>query len=279
MADTRYQQLAKTDRNPVEEEEFQRLSSQQGDFGGNDLASLAKQTMDLQRQAAQPAIQSLQASIPETQQRFDTQREQLGGERENLKKRYDTLLNEISRRESVDVSGQEKVTSNEFGRRGIPLSSGVFEQTLQDKLSPIRQFYTGQAASTGLEKESGIQNINNLLANLTGQETDATRGIQNAIAQLQAGGGSQAINQALGLLAQQQQQQQFQESQGLARDQFGLQERAQNFAEQGQQNDPFDRFVTLGEGSSLFDLITGQNVFKNPKTFKAEGGGDPLGLF
>ena len=46
-----------------------------------------------------------------------------------------------------------------------------------------------------------------------------------------------------------------------------------------------DSFTSLGEGSTLFNLLTGQPVYTAPKQYKASGGGagggnnDPLGLF
>ncbi|MBI2005565.1 MAG: hypothetical protein HYS80_02265, partial [Candidatus Aenigmarchaeota archaeon] len=113
-----------------------------------DLAALAREQLRLRQEANAPAVASLEAGIPETSARFATERTRLTGEREPLKQRYQNLLDEITRREKVDVGAQERVTSREFGRRGIPLSSGLFDTTLQEAVSPLRQFYTGQTKET-----------------------------------------------------------------------------------------------------------------------------------
>ena len=287
--DTRLQMLEKigSGRNPVEETEYRSLLGQQQQSNpvpqSTNYIDIARQMQQLQQEANAPAVSSLQASIPETQQRFATERTRLEGEREPLKQRYQSILNEITRREQVDVSGQQLVTSREFGRRGIPLSSGLFESTLQQQVSPIRQFYTGQATETGLEQETGLRGLTNLQAGITGQETEATRAIQNAIAQLQAGGGSQAIQNALQIFqlnqaeaARQQelafQQQQAERAGTLAQAQFEFQKQ--------QTQIPQSQFTTLGEGSTLFNLLTGQPIFTAPKTYKSGGGADsdPLGL-
>ncbi|MBI2005627.1 MAG: hypothetical protein HYS80_02590, partial [Candidatus Aenigmarchaeota archaeon] len=159
MADTELQQLAKTDRNPVQETRYRELLRQQetsqpfGNYATSatpDLAALARQQLQLRQEANAPAVASLEAGIPETSARFATERTRLAGEKEPLKQRYQSILDEITRREKVDVGAQERVTSREFGRRGIPLSSGLFDTTLQEAVSPLSQFYTGQAKEAGL---------------------------------------------------------------------------------------------------------------------------------
>ena len=186
MPDTELQQLSKTDRNPVQESRYQDLLKQGGGLGGDtDLLGTAKQILGFQQQAAQPAVQSLQASIPEVSNKFATERSQLETQKNTLKQRYSNLLDELKGRENVDIASQQRVTSQEFGRRGIPLSSGLFDTSLNEAISPIRQYYTGQIKDVGLGQEEGLQNLQNLIAQLTGQETGSIRDIRNTIAQLQ----------------------------------------------------------------------------------------------
>lgn len=230
----------------------------------------ARKLRDFTIESNRPAISSLQQSIPETSAKFDTERTRLQGEKEPLKQRYQSLLDEVKRRETVDVGAQERVTSREFGRRGIPLSSGLFDQTLQGELSPLRQFYTGQAKDVGFEQEAGLRGIEQLIASLTGQETDQLRTIKNTIGQLESGSPADAITGALSLLGIQNQASQSAAQQALAEREFALQERLAN---QPQQK---DQYATLGEGSTLYDLINRTALFTAPKTYKGSGGGGAL---
>jgi hypothetical protein len=172
------------------------------------VVDTAKQLLQFQQQSNQPAISSLQASIPEVSSKFATAKTSLEGQKVPLEQRYSVLLDSIKANQTADVKGQEITTAREFGRRGIPTTSGLAEQTLQEKLSPIRQYYTGQSTTAGISKEENLTKLNDLIASLTGQETEATRAITNAIAQLQAGDSSGATSQALGLLGQNQSAQQ-----------------------------------------------------------------------
>ncbi|HLG40295.1 MAG TPA: hypothetical protein VI461_11535 [Chitinophagaceae bacterium] len=291
MADTELQQLAKTDRNPVQETRYQELlrqqqgqqqQAQQQIQAMYDPIANAQKLQQFQVQQNQPAITSLQQSIPETQQKFQTTRSQIEGQVQPLKQRYSNLLDELKRRETVDTQSAQLATAQEYGKRGIPLSSGAYSQALSQKTTPISQFYTGQIKDTSLAQEEGLMGIQNLLGNLAGQETEATRGIQNAIAQLQSGDPASAIQGALSIINMQQQQSQFQAQQGLQQQQLGLQERelAARLQPQPQQK---EQFATIGEGSTLFDLLAGRPLYTAPKTYKPTSGGgggdDPLGLF
>lgn len=190
--------------------------------GGN-LDSIINQSIKRIQEANAPAIQSLQASIPETQAKFAQTREQLSAETEPLKARYENLLNQIKGKEQVATNRQTVATQNELGRRGIQ-GGGLAEQTLADALNPITSEYAGLTKETGLAQEADLRNLQNQIAGLTTQETDATRAIQNAIAQLQAGGNQSAITNALN---------QFQTLQGVEQfnQNLALQKAAQALAE------------------------------------------------
>jgi len=165
-----------------------------GDGGGGNVLETAKQLLGFQQQANQPAIQSLQTQVGEVGQSFAGQRQRLESGIQPLKDRYNQILDEMKGRVSTDVS-------REYGRRGIPLSSGMFEQDLTSKINPLTR-------DIGLAREEGVRGIEGLIASLTGQETESKRNILNAIAQLQAGEPGGAITQALSLIGQQQQSQQ-----------------------------------------------------------------------
>jgi hypothetical protein len=180
---------------------YQELMSGSGGGGGvqnsSNAIDTARQLLQFQQQANQPAIQSLQASIPETSAKFAATKSGLEAQKQPLDERYQNLLNSIKGNQQTDIAQQELTTSREFGRRGIPTTSGLFEQTIGEKTRPINQYYTGQTTEAGISNEENLMELNNLISSLTGQETDTTRAIQNAIAQLQAGDSSGAITQAL----------------------------------------------------------------------------------
>ena len=269
-AETELEQLAKTDRNPIQESRYRELLSQANlpyFQGGNvatteqfraatgggltglssDPLATAKQLLGFQREANVPAIASLQAQTGEIGTRFAGERTQLEAEKEPLKARYDRLLKDITSR-------TELATSREFGRRNIPLSSGLFETTLAEKIAP-------ETERIGLEKETGLRSLTNLIAGLTGQETEQKRLVQNAISQLQAGNPADAITSALSLLQMQQQR----EQQGAQR---ALTERISQAELAAKTPTQKEQYVTLGEGSTLYDILSGKALYTAPKTYK-----------
>ena len=249
--DTELEQLSKTDRNPSQESRYRELLSQQRlpYFQGGNLSSTeqfrsfaggggglgaafdpletARQLRQFNVEANQPQISSLQASIPETQARFGAERTRLTGEKEPLKQRYQSIIDELTRQETVKTSEESGRLSREFGRRGVPLASGVFEQDLAKTLTPYQQYYTGQRTQAGLERETGLRGIEQLISGLSGQETDITRQIQNSIALLQSGNPLESIQGALSLIQLQQQGAQNQSQNALAQQQLTLAEREQ----------------------------------------------------
>lgn len=200
-----------------------------GGFGGApNYLDIAKQIMGLQQEANKPVIESLQASIPETQAKFAQQKTQIQGEFAPLEQRYQGLLAEITRNQKAEESRTGIATSRELGRRGISSESGLFDQTVNERLSPVTQFYTGQATQAGLGREESIRQLQNLLAQIPVQETDAIRQIQNSIAQLQAGGNAAAIQSAQGIYGQQLQAQQAAAQNAIAQQNANLAAQLQN---------------------------------------------------
>ena len=185
-----------------------------------DYTYLARQQLELQKEANAPAVSSYQASLPEISQKYAQERTRLEGERQPLRERYQQILNDLGRREKVEPGRVSRDVSREYGRRGIPLSSGAFETNLTEQLNPITEYYAGQAATTGLERERGLQELTNLASGLTTQETEQSRAVQNAMAQLQAGSSREAIANALQQFQLQQQAQQFGQELGFKQQQL-----------------------------------------------------------
>src|SRR3990167_8148903 len=117
--------------------------------------------------AAQPVVSSLEA------------------QRQPIADRYASLIDQIKSNQTAAIGGQQTTSSREFGRRGIPLSSGVFETTLEERLNPIRREYAGLTGQTGAEREQALAEL-------------ATR-----IAGVRTGASQNAIQAALSLYGQQ----------------------------------------------------------------------------
>lgn len=164
---------------------------------GNSTTDIAKQLLQFQQQANQPAIQSLQASIPEISQTYATKTAGLEAQKTTLADRYTNLLNSIKSNQEQDIKTAEIAQAREAGRRGVPTTSGMYEKQLSETTSPILQYYTGQTTEAGLNQDTATQELNALIADLAGGETEQKRAVLNAIAQLQAGDSSGAITQAL----------------------------------------------------------------------------------
>lgn len=202
--------------------------------------------MQQAREAVQPAIETLQSGI------------------EPLKQRYSELIDSIKGTQKEQLQKAQTVASRELGRRGVPLSSSIAQELIQERELPVQSEFGRLLAQTGLGAQQAEQDI------------------LSRISQLQSGAGMSgfeaAVNAAQFLRQLQQRESEFETETGLARERLDIQRQGL----EGQEPDPFDRFVRLGEGQTLFDLGTLQKIFTAPKKFKGSGGGgggDPLGLF
>ena len=83
----------------------------------------------------------------------------LGAEKPSIIQRYAGALEDIKSREAAGISESQLTSSREFGRRGIPLSSGIFETTLGERLRPIRREYAGLLTQTGSEREQALRDL------------------------------------------------------------------------------------------------------------------------
>ena len=137
-----------------------------------DFASFYKTTQEAQKAATQPAIDTLTASKMGISSAYDPARASIADE-------YDKLLTSVKGQTATNVS-------RTFGARGIPLSSGMVGEAVAERTKPIEEQYTASKAAELSRMD--LANINQL------------SGIDQLIAQLQSGGGSDAINRAIQLL-------------------------------------------------------------------------------
>jgi len=159
---------------------------------------------------------------------------------------YNQLLNRIT----GDVTN---VKSAEYGKRGIPLSSGAYATDVQRTTAPY--------------VESATQ-----------QKTQALQNILDLAAQIESGALTSGANAGLSIYGTQVGQQQS--AAQLALQQQQLQAQIENNKAQlalaQQQATPDSGYMTLGEGQAVYDPATGQVLYKNPNTYKpsdTSGGG------
>lgn len=174
--------------------------------GGSDFASTLARAQEIQRNANQPVISSLQSSIPEIQKSYATTRSTLEAKAKPLQDRYNNLLAEIKGNQQTAENRQTLTTNNELGKRGILGSSGVAQQEITNAVNPITQQYTGLYKDTALAGEQAQQTLNEQISGLSSEEVSALRNVTNAIAQAEASGNTNAINLALQQVQSAQQQ-------------------------------------------------------------------------
>jgi hypothetical protein len=167
---------------------------------GGDFNSYLQQQQSAQQAALAPAIQSLQAGLPTIAKNYQTQIGQKQAEIQPLQDRYKSLLDQIKGVGQTSVNKQTVVTANELGKRGIEGSSTLAGQEIASATLPIEQQTQSLVKDTCFAQEADIRDINNQVQNLGGQQTEKEQAVQQAIAQLQAGGGQQAVQNALALL-------------------------------------------------------------------------------
>ena len=181
--------------NPGEVARYEREYAQMGGGGGtgssgsvgnfNDYVS---QAQNMYKAAAKPAIESLQASVPEI-------KSTVAGKTQMLNDRYKNLIDEIKGGQQKAENRQTVVTAGELGKRGIDPTSTLYGQELTSAVNPITSEYTGMLKSAATDQTAGQMDLANL-------ETEQLRNVQNTIAQLQTSTGTDAINAAMTLYQQ-----------------------------------------------------------------------------
>ena len=217
--DSRLEQLAKTDRNPVEESEYQNLLTSSGipftnsggrasiegfGTGGNatdtgmfQYAGANAQQQQIFQNAIRPAVSSLEASRPEVTQSFDTRAAQVEAGREPLKARYDKLIADIRGAGASQETDTTRVLRQELGKRGITGSSTFAQEEELRRIQPIQQATESNVTNTTLDREEKLRGLDDVITNLTQEKVAALRDITNSIAQIQASAGTDAAKQAL----------------------------------------------------------------------------------
>jgi hypothetical protein len=246
-----------------------RKASAQNILDQADPNKVMEKAIQRQREAVQPAVQSLEASRPEISQKYSQTREQLSAREQPLQERYKNLLASIKGQGEQDINKQTVITSNELGKRGLVGSSTLAQQEIQDAVSPLRQRYAGLEKDTMLAQEDDLRGLRDLIANLAPQETADMRAISNAVAQLQSGAGQTGIAQGMQL---------YQSNlDNVFRDQQLAEQKRQNEIAQ-QLASIKDNYLTLSEGQTVLDPNTGTVLYTSPKTYRPESSSPGLDI-
>lgn len=219
------------------------------------------------------AEDALSASKPITEQAYAERGRQLEGEKQPLTDRYQSIIDELKGRETKETGQVSTALAREYGKRGVPLSSGAYEQDLGGKTRDISQFYGAQQKDVGFEREDKLRQISNLLADLPIERARELNLIDQKIGELKATGANQQLQMRLEMYRQEQEDKWRQQEMDLKKQSFELQKYdagvTSNFgtkpASQG------DRYVSLSEGSTLYDIFGGKALYKNPKTSTSKG--------
>ncbi len=171
---------------------------------------LAKQLFELGSQFRKPAIETLQAGRAGIAPTFEGLRGAAEAQRPTIEQRYKDTLEEITKT-------TRGAAAQEFTRRGIPLSSGLVEQTVGSRLGP-------QISQAATQRDVGQPGITQLLANIGVGEFEAGTDLDRAIATIQASGSPEAITAAQNIFGQQQQARQSELSRQLQQQQLAQQQ-------------------------------------------------------
>ena len=182
----------------------QNTTSSGGGNSGGDFEAILNRSREMLTKANEPAVTSLQGQIPEIQKKFSEQKTYFENQKSPLKQRYENLLADVKQQGTQQVEKQTLATAQELGRRGILTDTGLGQREIIQSTQPIEQKTQSLTKDIGLEQEQGLTGIDKLIADLTSNETESTRAVRNAIAQIQAGTGTNAVSMAQNVIQQQQ---------------------------------------------------------------------------
>lgn len=184
--------------NPVQRTQFENLSRQAGLNPGESVQSMMnRQATEARMAAIRPAVASLEAGIPELQNVYQGAIGRVENQRAPLTERYQVLLDEITAKSAKQQTEAGRITTQEFGKRGIPLTSTMAQQAISKEAMGIQNAETLEKRGVVSDREQNLLELTNLAADLADKGVLATRDVRNMIAQLQSGAGNAAIDDAL----------------------------------------------------------------------------------
>ena len=176
--------------------------------------------LKMQSEAAAPVVSALESQRAAVPAQFATQKTALESQTQSLKSRYDNILASMARRQKVSEAEVDLEKSREYGRRGVPLSSGMFEQDLRSTKTPIREFFGEKEKDISLEQETALMGLAGKIASLPSEEEKMKSDLDVAIGMAKQGNSQQAINILMSMGASAQAASQFISSQSQSASQF-----------------------------------------------------------
>ena len=113
-----------------------------------DLASLARQQVQLRQQYNQPQIQQTEAQKP------------------SIESRYKSIIDELTRTEKQQTERESTRLAREYSSRGIPLESDVYQKALGQETGDIGQYFSGQRAQTDIARSSKLNSPHQILPHI-----------------------------------------------------------------------------------------------------------------
>jgi hypothetical protein len=126
-----------------------------------DYNSILQQSTQQATQAIQPALGALEA------------------QKQPLTARYDNLIKQLGEQQGLATKNTETQTTRDFGARGISPNSGLFSQTLGERVQPIVSDYTARIGGAVSDRENAMAELASRIAGLQSQASQS--GIQNAL--------------------------------------------------------------------------------------------------
>lgn len=151
-------------------------------------------SLEQRQNALNQATSTYESFKPQVSQMYEGQRQRAEAGKQPLNERYSTLIDEIKGKRESDANTQTTITRNEFGARGLPVSSTMVQQQLADKVGAINKGYASTLRNVELDRTEGLRSIDDLIASLTDKEKSALMDVNSAIAQLQYTGGNAQAN-------------------------------------------------------------------------------------
>ena len=219
------------------------------------------------------AEQTIAAGKPITEAAYTERGRQLEAEKQPLTARYEQLLTELTQRETTDIGQQTTALAREYGKRGIPLSSGAYEQDVIGKQTPIKQFYTNQRTGATFEREDKLRELGNLLADLPIQKAAELNQIDQKISELKISGADKQLQTALEQYRMEREDKWKQQELDLQKQSFQLQKYV------AEKPEPVSYQAVQGPGDSIysFNPSTGKFDIGIAATLKNQFGGDTSG--
>lgn len=199
----------------------------------------AKKAQQMQIEANQPAIQRL------TTQQSD------------LDKRYDELITSIKGTQEYETGQADIASKQGLAARNIDPNSELGLQLLNKGRLPVSTSFGSLLAQTGLQEEQELAQLAEL------------------IAQYEVGNVPNALNFASNIGNQLLQSQQIQNQLELGRESNALKRQQLEQAAKGGGNE--NRYLTLGEGQTIYDLLNNIPLYTTPKTYAPKTGSTDSG--